>query len=163
MSFQCALVPGTYDPVTLGHINVIRRTAQIFERVVVSVAASPQKGGGPLFSLDERVGFIRDAISDLDNVDVMPFTGLLVDFAREQGASVVVKGLRAVTDFESEFQQASLNHKLSPDMETILIMSNPEHMFLSSSIVKEIASHGGRIDDWVTPLVKAELIARFNK
>ena len=161
MSSLCALVPGTYDPVTLGHINVIRRTAQLFDRVVVSVAASPLKGGGPLFNLEERCAFILDAIADLENVEVSPFTGLLVDFAREKEASVVVKGLRAVTDFDSEFQQASINHRLNPDMETILIMSNPEHMFLSSSMVKEIASHGGKIDAWVTPLVKASLQQRF--
>ena len=163
MSYRCALVPGTYDPVTVGHINVIRRSALIFDRVVVSVAESPKKGAGPLFDLEERCAFIRDAVSDLSNVDVEPFTGLLVDFAKEQGASVVVKGLRAVTDFDSEFQQASINHGLDPDMETILIMSDPEHMFLSSSMVKEIASHGGKVDSWVTPLVKKALQERFSE
>ena len=161
MSYRIALVPGTYDPVTVGHINVIKRVALIFDHVVVSVADSRSKGGGPLFSLEERVGFIKDALSDQANVDVLPFTGLLVDFAREQGASVVVKGLRAVTDFDSEFQQASINHKLDAELETILIMSDPEHMFLSSSMVKEIAAHGGKIDDWVTPIVKAALLDRF--
>ncbi|MCL2136078.1 MAG: pantetheine-phosphate adenylyltransferase [Coriobacteriia bacterium] len=161
MSFRCALVPGTYDPVTLGHINVIRRAAQIFDRVVVSVADSRSKGSGPLFSLEERAGFIKDAIADLTNVEVLPFSGLLVDFAREQGASVIVKGLRAVTDFDSEFQQASINHKLDPELETVLIMSDPEHMFLSSSMVKEIASHNGKVDAWVTPTVKKALQDRF--
>jgi pantetheine-phosphate adenylyltransferase len=161
MSFQCALVPGTYDPVTHGHINVILRTSQIFERVIVAVAESPKKGAGPMFSLEERCAFIVDAVAGLTNVEVRPFTGLLVDFAKENGASVIVKGLRAVTDFDSEFQQASINHKLDPELETILIMSDPEHMFLSSSMVKEIASHGGKIDAWVTDLVKSALQERF--
>jgi len=162
MSSTCALVPGTYDPVTLGHINVIKRAARIFDRVVVSVAASPNKGGrGPLFSLEERVAFIRDAIADQPNVDVKPFEGLLVDFAREEGALVIVKGLRAVTDFDSEFQQASINHELSPDLDSLFIMANPEHMFLSSSMVKEIASHGGKISDWVTEAVRVALEEKF--
>jgi pantetheine-phosphate adenylyltransferase len=163
MPATCVVIPGTYDPVTLGHINIIRRSAAIFDRVVVGVAASRQKGSGPLFSLEERVGFLVDAMSHLPSVEVKPFEGLLVDFAKEQGAVAVVKGLRAVTDFESEFQQASINYKLSPDIETVFVMSNPEHTFLSSSMVKEIASLGGKVDSWVTPTVDRALAERFGR
>jgi len=161
MTVRCAVIPGTYDPVTLGHIDVISRSANLFDLIVVGVAASQKKGSGPLFSLEERVAFLVDALAHLDNVQVKPFTGLLVDFAAQQGASAIVKGLRAVTDFESEFQQASINYRINPNLETVLIMSNPEHMFLSSSMVKEIASLGGRVDDWVTPTVSRALAERF--
>jgi pantetheine-phosphate adenylyltransferase len=159
---RTALVPGTYDPVTLGHRDVITRAAQIFDAVVVGVAASPKKGVGPLFSLEERVAFIEDAVADLPNVTVRSFSTLLVDFAVETGAHAIVKGLRAMTDFEFEFQQASLNYRLNPEFETMFIMANPEHMFLSSSAVKEIASMHGNVRDWVTPLVQQALSARFS-
>jgi pantetheine-phosphate adenylyltransferase len=156
-----ALVPGTYDPITLGHRDVIERTAQLFDQVIVGVAASLKKGGGPLFSIEERVAFAEDALSDLKNVSVKPFSNLLVDFAVEVGARTIVKGLRAVTDFELEFQQASLNYRLNPDLETVFIMSNPEHMYLSSSIVREIAELHGTINPWVTPTVLKALNERF--
>jgi pantetheine-phosphate adenylyltransferase len=158
---KCAVIPGTYDPVTLGHINIISRSAMLFDRVVIAVAESQKKGSGPLFSLNERVGFLIDAVSHLPNVEVKPFDCLLVDFAVEQGASTIVKGLRAVTDFDSEFQQASINYRLNPHLESIFIMSNPEHMFLSSSMVKEIAGLGGRVDNWVTSTVARALEERF--
>jgi len=161
MSATTAVVPGTYDPVTLGHINIISRSAQIFDKVVVAVAASHKKGSGPLFNLDERVSFLENAIAHLPNVVVKPFSELLVDFAVNEGASIIVKGLRAVTDFDSEFQQASINYRLNPDLETILIMSNPEHMFLSSSMVKEIASLGGKVNNWVTPTVAQALQQKY--
>ncbi|MCL2339985.1 MAG: pantetheine-phosphate adenylyltransferase [Actinomycetia bacterium] len=157
----CAVIPGTYDPVTLGHIDIISRTAQIFDRVVVGVAASPKKGSGPLFSLEQRVAFLEEAIAHLGNVTVQPFRDLLVDFAVDQGAKTLVKGLRAVTDFDSEFQQASINYHLNPDLETLFFMSKPEHMFLSSSMVKEIASLGGNIESWVTPTVARALRAVY--
>jgi pantetheine-phosphate adenylyltransferase len=156
-----ALIPGTYDPVTIGHIDVIRRSAQLFDRVVVGVAASPKKGSGPLFSLEERTAFLKDALSDLSHVEVQPFSGLLVDFAADQGAHTIVKGLRAVTDFESEFQQTSLNYHLNPEIETLFMMANPQQMYLSSSMVKEIARLGGNIRDWVTPMVADALQERL--
>lgn len=156
-----ALIPGTYDPVTLGHLDVIERSTRIFSTVVVAVAASPQKGAGPLFSLDERVAFIEDAVAHLPNVKVQPFSTLLVSFAEEMGVDTIVKGLRAVTDFESEFQQASINYQLNPNLETMFIMANPQFMYLSSSMVKEIASMGGDISGWLTPLVQSELIKRI--
>jgi pantetheine-phosphate adenylyltransferase len=156
-----ALIPGTYDPLTLGHRDVIVRSAQIFDKIIVGVADSPKKGAGPLFSLAERVSFVEDAIKDLPNVSVVPFTTLLVDFAIEVGAQAIVKGLRAVTDFEYEFQQTSLNYRLNPNLETIFIMATPENMYLSSSVVKEIASMGGQIEFWVSPMVERALRERF--
>ena len=157
-----ALMPGTYDPITLGHLDVIRRTSQIFDSLIIGVAASQKKGSGPLFTLEERVSFIEDAVKSLPNVSVQPFSKLLVDFAVEVGAQTIVKGLRAVTDFESEFQQASLNYRLNPDLETMFIMATPEHMYLSSSVVREVASMQGNLDLWVTPLVKKALVDRFS-
>jgi pantetheine-phosphate adenylyltransferase len=155
-----ALIPGTYDPVTLGHVDVIERVSQIFSSVVVAVAASHNKGEGPLFSLEERTAFVVAAVEHLPNVTVRPFDTLLVDFAVEQGVDAIVKGLRALTDFEWEFQQASINYQLNPSLETMFIMANPQFMYLSSSMVKEIAAMGGDVSSWVTPLVKSELLKR---
>jgi pantetheine-phosphate adenylyltransferase len=157
-----ALIPGTYDPVTIGHLDVIERSAQIFDRIVVGVAASPHKGAGPLFSLEERSAFITSAVAarGLTNVEVKPFENLLVDFAVEVGAKAIVKGLRATTDFEWEFQQASINFHLNPNLETMFIMATPENMYLSSSMVKEVATLGGDVSDWVTPQVNAALQAK---
>jgi len=140
-----AIVPGTFDPVTSGHLDIIERAAGLFEDVVVGVALSPDKGGGPLFTIDERIELIVEATGHLANVSVRPFDTLLVDFAEEVGASVIVKGLRAVTDFEREFQMAALNWRLDSDIETMFIMAVPENMYLSSSAVKEIALHGGSV------------------
>lgn len=156
-----ALIPGTYDPVTLGHIDIIERATRVFSRVIVAVAASQQKGTGPLFSIDERVEFIKDAVSHLPQVEVCQFSSLLVKFAEEMRVDTIVKGLRAVTDFDWEFQQASINYELSPEMETMFIMANPHFMYLSSSMVKEIASMGGDISGWVTPMVQSELKKRL--
>jgi pantetheine-phosphate adenylyltransferase len=154
-------VPGTFDPVTLGHLDVIERSAQIFDDVVVGVSASPTKGKGPLFSLQERVQMIEGAVSALPNVRVVSFENLLVDFAVQVGAGAIVKGLRAVTDFEYEFQQASLNYELNPNLETMFIMASPKNMYLSSSIVKEVALVGGNISKWVTPEVEQALKAKL--
>lgn len=139
------VVPGTFDPITSGHLDIIERAAGLFDELVVGVALSPQKNGGPLFSVVERVGLIEQATSRLGNVSVRPFDTLLVDFAEEVGASVIVKGLRAVTDFEREFQMAALNWRLDSAIETMFIMAVPEYMYLSSSAVKEIARHGGSV------------------
>lgn len=156
-----AVVPGTFDPITSGHLDVIERACQIFDEVVVAVAASKSKGGGPLFSLGERVILAMEATAYMSKVTVMPFEGLLVDFAVEHEADAVVKGLRAVTDFEYEFQQAALNYHLNPDIETMFVMSAPEYMYLSSSVVKEIASLKGNISGLVPPVVGEALVARF--
>lgn len=140
-----AVVPGTFDPVTSGHLDIIERASGLFDDLVVAVARSAQKGGGPLFSVEERVELISKATEHLDNVSVRPFDTLLVNFAEEVGASVIVKGLRVVTDFESEFQMAALNWRLDSNIETMFIMAVPEFMYLSSSAVKEIARHGGAV------------------
>lgn len=155
------VVPGTFDPVTIGHIDVIRRTRRLFPRVTVAVAASVNKNGrGTAFTLEERVGMIREAIA-LEglpsDIDVQPFTGLLVNFCAEVGAGGVVKGLRAMTDFEYELQQADLNSHLSPQIESVFVMSSPEYGYVSSSIVREIASMGSDVSILVTPNVAERL------
>ena len=154
-----AIVPGTFDPITKGHIDVITRTAKIFDEVVVGVAASLKKA--PLFSLEERTELARESLAHLANVKVVPFDGLLVDFARQMDSHVVVKGLRAITDFEYEFQMTAVNYQLDPEFESMFIMSGPEFMYLSSSVVREVASLGGSIDDFVPACVKAALEAKF--
>lgn len=154
-----ALTPGTFDPITKGHLEIITRASQLMDEIVVAVAASPKKN--PLFTLDERVRLVRGATAHLNNVSVVPFTGLLIEFAEEQGANVVVKGLRAITDFEYEFQMTALNYQLSKNLETVFIMSSPEYMYLSSSIVREIASLHGEIDKFVPANVAQALRAKF--
>lgn len=154
-----AIVPGTFDPITRGHIDVITRTAKIFDDVVVGIAASPKKS--PLFSLEERTALAKESLAHLPNVRVEPFEGLLVDFARQMDSHVVVKGLRAITDFEYEFQMTAVNYVLDPEFESMFIMSGPEFMYLSSSVVREVASLGGDIDPFVPPCVKAALEAKF--
>ncbi|MBR2790179.1 MAG: pantetheine-phosphate adenylyltransferase [Eggerthellaceae bacterium] len=155
-----AIVPGTFDPITKGHIDVISRTAKIFDEVVVGIAASERKR--PLFTLEERTALARESLAHLPNVRVVPFDGLLVDFARQMDSHVVVKGLRAITDFEYEFQMTAVNYRLDPEFESMFIMSGPEFMYLSSSVVREVASLGGAIDDFVPPCVKAALEAKFS-
>ena len=158
-----ALCPGTFDPVTTGHLEVIERAARLFEEVVVAVAQSPEKGGGPLFSVEERVAFIAAAVEHLPNVSVRSFDTLLVGLARELDAKVVIKGLRAVSDFEHEFQMAQLNYRLDPDVDTIFIMASPEHMYLSSSAVKEIAGHGGSVRGLVPDAVADAMSRRLQQ
>ncbi len=152
------ICPGSYDPVTNGHLDIIRRAAAIFERVVVGVVREPQHKA-PMFSVEERVEFLRSAVADQPNVQVEVFSDLVVDFARRFGARTMVKGLRAISDFEWEFQMHHLNRKLAPDVETMYLMASPQHSFLSSSGVKEIASFGGNVDD----LVPAPVARRFKE
>lgn len=158
-----ALCPGTFDPMTNGHLDVIARASGIFDELVVVVASSPDKGGGPLFGLDERVEMVRVATSHLPNVSVRPFDCLLVDLARELEATVIVKGLRAVTDFEREFQMAQLNYRIDHEIETMFIVAVPEYMYLSSSAVKEIAAYGGPVEGLVPGHVHARLLERYGK
>ncbi len=154
-----ALTPGTFDPITLGHLDIITRTAQLMDEVVVAVAESA--GKHPLFSLEERTALASAATEHLPNVQVKSFDGLLVDFAQEAQASIVVKGLRAITDFEYEFQQTALNYRLDNELETVFIMSAPEYMYLSSSIVREIASLHGDFSQFVPACVCEALTAKF--
>lgn len=157
------LVPGTFDPITSGHLDVIRRASQLFDEVVVGVAASKNKGGGPLFTLEERVTLARAVTADLPNVEIESFSNLLVDFAKQIGATAIVKGLRATTDFEYEFQMAMLNYQLEPSLETVFVMSSPAYMYVSSSIVKEVASLGGKIEGLVPGEVEKALCAKYGR
>ncbi len=153
---RTALCPGTYDPVTVGHLDIISRCARTFETVFVAVVNDAFRKQ-PLFSAEERVWFLEDSTKHLPNVSVVVLEGLVVEKAREVGADSLVKGLRAVTDFEYEFQMAQLNKKLDPDLETVYLMASPEYSFLSSSGVKEIARFGGCVDDLVPPAVARRL------
>jgi pantetheine-phosphate adenylyltransferase len=147
-----AICPGSYDPVTFGHVDVIARAASIFDRVVVGVVGTPQHKT-PTFSLDERVGFLQEALSGLDKVEVDVFSELVVDFARKWEAKAIVKGLRVISDFEWEFQMNQLNRTLAPEIETVYVMASPQVSFVSSSGVKEIASFGGKVDELVPEAV----------
>src|SRR5919108_4641513 len=153
-----AICPGSYDPVTYGHVDIIRRAAEIFDRVVVGVVRDPHHKG-TMFSVDERVGFIEDALAaaEVENAEVEVFSELVVDFARRFGAKTMVKGLRVISDFEWEFQMNHLNRTLAPDIETVYVMASPQYSFVSSSGVKEIASFGGKVDEFVPDPVARRL------
>ena len=147
-----AICPGSYDPVTNGHIDVIRRAAAIFDRVVVGVVREPTHKQ-PLFSVEERVAFLEDALARIDNVVVDVFAELVVEFAHKHDARTMVKGLRVISDFEWEFQMNHLNRLLAPDVETVYVMASPQYSFVSSSGVKEIAAFGGKVDELVPSAV----------
>ena len=155
-----AICPGSYDPVTNGHIEVIARAASIFDRVVAGVIGTPQHKT-PMFSLDERVVFVREAVGGIENVEVDVFKELVVDFARRWEAKVIVKGLRVISDFEWEFQMNQLNRTLAPEIETIYVMASPAVSFVSSSGVKEIASFGGNVEELVPAAVARRLREMF--
>jgi pantetheine-phosphate adenylyltransferase len=149
-----ALCPGTFDPVTNGHLDIIERAAERFDAVIVGVLDNPAKQ--PLFGVDERVQMLKDVTADLGNVEVAPFSGLLVEYATHRGAGVVVKGLRAVTDFEFEIQMAQMNHQLT-GLETLFMPTSPSWSFLSSSLVKEVARFGGDVEGLVPDHVRKAL------
>ncbi|TML72149.1 MAG: pantetheine-phosphate adenylyltransferase [Actinobacteria bacterium] len=151
-----AICPGSYDPVTNGHIDIIRRAALIFDRVVVGVVRDPHHKA-TLFSVEERVAFLEDALNGIENVVVDVFSELVVDFARKHSAKTMVKGLRVISDFEWEFQMNHLNRQLAPEIETVYVMASPQYSFVSSSGVKEIASFGGKVEE----LVPAAVAQRF--
>jgi len=155
-----AIAPGSYDPVTNGHIDVIGRASGIFDRVVVGVVGNPRHKT-PMFSLEERVAFLRDALSGMDNVEVDVFSELVVDFAHKWKAKAIVKGLRVISDFEWEFQMNQLNRTLAPDVETVYVMASPSVSFVSSSGVKEIAAFGGRVDELVPEAVARRFAELF--
>jgi pantetheine-phosphate adenylyltransferase len=150
-----ALCPGSYDPPTNGHIDVIERAARYFDSVVVAVIANPSKE--PLFSLQERTDLLADALAHVENIEIASFDGLLVDLARERGLSIIVKGLRAVSDFEYELQMAQMNSALEPGLDTLFVTAKPSWAFLSSSLVKEVAKYGGAIEGLVPPGVAKAL------
>jgi pantetheine-phosphate adenylyltransferase len=154
--------PGSYDPVTNGHIDIITRTAKVFDRVVVGVVGNPMRKQKTLFNPEERRDFIAAATADLPNVEVQIFATLLVEFARDNGAKAIVKGLRAISDFEYEFEMAQLNRKLDPGIESIYVIASPHYSFLSSTGVKEMATFGGDVSDLVPPAVAVALADRLD-
>ncbi len=157
----CAMYPGTFDPITLGHEDLVRRASRLFDRVVVAVAANP--GKEPMFSLDERVALARSVLGSLDGVEVTGYAGLTVDFAREHGLQVIVRGLRAISDFEYEFQLANMNRHLTDEVETAFLTPTETYTYISSSLVREIASLGGDISEFVSPAVKKALLERCGR
>jgi pantetheine-phosphate adenylyltransferase len=152
-----AVVPGSYDPVTFGHIDIITRVANVFDNVIVGVVNQAVRKSKTVFSAEERVAFIESAVAEIGNVQVKPFDTLLVDFARDNGAKAIVKGLRAISDFEYEFEMNQLNRKMAPDIESMYMMASPEFSFLSSSGVKELAMFGGDTSGLVPDRVATRL------
>ena len=160
---RVAVCPGSFDPVTLGHEDIIRRSFRMADRVIVAVAYSATQVKNGMFTVEERVQMIRDTFADEPGVEAVSFQGLLVDFARAQGASLVVRGLRAVSDFEYEFQMALMNRRLWEGMETVFLAPDLEHLYLSSSLVRQIASLGGDVSPFVPPNVLRRLQEKFSK
>jgi pantetheine-phosphate adenylyltransferase len=160
---RVAICPGTYDPVTYGHLDIIARAANVFDRVVVGVVNQPTRKQHTVFSAEERMAFLRDAVAAQANVEVEVFSVLLVEFAREHGAGAIVKGLRAISDFEYEFEMNQLNRKLAPEIESIYIIASPDYSFLSSTGVKEMATFGGDVSDLVPPPVAEALVERLRR
>lgn len=156
-SNRIAVCPGSYDPVTNGHLDVIERASLIFDEVVVAVVNVSVRKSKPLFEIEERMDFIVDATSHLGNISVEPFSTLVVDFAQQRGAKTIVKGLRAISDFEYEFEMNQLNRQQAPAIESMYLMASPKYSFISSSGIKELATFGGKIDGMVTPRVAARL------
>ncbi len=154
--------PGSFDPLTIGHLDIITRSAKLFDEVIVVVMRNLNKDSGS-FTIEERIDFIKRCTSNLDNVKVDTYAGLLADYVRETGASAVVKGLRAISDYDDEFRQALTNQKLNAEMETIFMVSNAEHMFLSSSVVKQVCSLGGDISTFVPPEICDDIVKRLSK
>ena len=156
-----AVYPGTFDPITNGHIDLIRRSLHIFDTVTIAVAANPQKA--PLFSLDERLEMIREAVRDLPGVHAESFDGLLVEYVRKRGALAIIRGLRAVSDFEYELQMALMNRRLDTDIETVFLMPSEEYSYLTSTILKTVADLGGDIRGLVPPIIEERLKNHFLK
>ncbi|WP_456275605.1 pantetheine-phosphate adenylyltransferase [Bacillus sp. AK128] len=158
---KTAVCPGSFDPVTLGHLDIIKRGASVFEKVYVCVLNNSSKQ--PLFTVEERIELLKEVTKDIPNVEVDSFKGLLIDYAASKNAKVVLRGLRAVSDFEYEMQITAMNRKLNEDIETLFMMTNSQYSFLSSSIVKEAAKYQGNISDLVPEAVDRELKKKFNK
>jgi pantetheine-phosphate adenylyltransferase len=157
---KTAVYPGSFDPLTNGHLDVVDRALGIFDRLIVAVAANPEKRK-PLFTVEERMRLIAASLKGRENVEVASFKGLTVEFARSRGATTLVKGLRAYSDFDAELQQALMNRKLAPDIHTVFLMSSFTHIFVSSSILKDIASYGGNVSDLVPPPVAKALKEKY--
>lgn len=152
---KIAIYPGTFDPITCGHTDLVVRASKLFEHVIVAVAVNPLKT--PIFTLEERVSLVEESLQDIENIEVCGFKGLLVDLANQYGASVLVRGLRAVSDFEHEFQLASMNRKMAPDIETVFLSPAEQFSYISASLVREIARLGGDVSAFVPPSVAKAL------
>lgn len=157
-----AMYPGTFDPITLGHEDLVRRAATLFDRVVVAIADNPGSKA-PLFSTEERVAMAASALADLDNVEVTGYAGLTVDFALEHNLRVIIRGLRAVSDFEYEFQLANMNRRLTEEVETAFLTPTEKYTFISSSLVREVAELGGDVSEFVSPAVRDALLRRYGR
>ena len=155
-----AMYPGTFDPITLGHEDLVRRASRIFDRVVVAIARDTG-GKVPLFTFDERVDMAEQALSDNGNVEIRGYSGLTVEYARENGLAVIIRGLRAVSDFEYEFQLANMNRQLTEDVETVFLTPTDKYTYISSTLVREVASLGGDVSGFVSPQVRDALVARI--
>lgn len=153
-----AMYPGTFDPITHGHWDLVKRAAGLFPKVVVAIAANP--GKTPMFTLDERVDLARQVLADIPNVSVQGYSGLTIQFALQHGLGVIVRGLRAVSDFEYEFQLANMNRHLTPDVESVFLTPQDKYSYISSSLVREIAKLGGDVSEFVSPLVRDALAAK---
>lgn len=153
-----AMYPGTFDPITNGHHDLVRRASRLFDKIVIAIAASP--GKAPMFSLDERIGLAAQVLSDVPNVEVTGYEGLTVDFAKKNDLQVIIRGLRAVSDFEYEFQLATMNRHLEEDVETVFLTPIEQFTYISSSLVREVATFGGDISTFVHPVVEAALVSR---
>lgn len=158
---KIGVYPGTFDPVTHGHIDIIKRSLKVFDKVIVAVAPSPQKA--PLFDVNERVFMIQEATREFKNLQIEQFEGLLVEFVKRQGGTAVIRGLRAVSDFEYELQIALMNRKLDSEVETVFMMPSQEYTYLTSSIVKAVASYGGEVKDFVPEIVLKKLKEKLGK
>ncbi|WP_043751606.1 pantetheine-phosphate adenylyltransferase [Imhoffiella purpurea] len=156
---RSVVYPGTFDPITNGHVDLIHRASRLFDRVLVAVAADT--GKTPMFSTDERVALVRESVGNCQNVEITPFSGLLVEFTRKLGVSVIMRGLRAVSDFEYEFQLAGMNRHMAPDIETLFLTPAEKYTYISSSLVREIARLRGDVSAFVAPVVQAALKERF--
>lgn len=159
MDTKTVICPGSFDPVTLGHIDIIKRASKMFDKVIVAVLVNMSKT--PSFTIDERIAFLKEALCDVENIEIVGFSGLLADYARERGANAVVKGLRAMSDFEYEFQMALTNKKLNPELDTVFLTSDSQYMYLSSSMVKQIASLGGDISFFVPACIHTQVCERL--
>ena len=160
MTNKTAVYPGSFDPFTNGHLDVVERALGIFDHLIVAVAANPDKRQ-PLFTVEERIQLITESLKGRDRVEVTSFTGLTVEFARSRRANTIVKGLRAYSDFDAELQQALMNRKLAPDVHTVFLMSSFAHIYVSSSILKDIASYGGKVADLVPPPIARALKEKY--
>lgn len=158
---RIAIYPGSFDPITIGHLDILERAVKLFDRVIVAIGQHPTKPG--YFSVEERGELVRRSAEHLEGFEVAAFSGLVVDFCRARGARIIVRGLRAVSDFEPEFQMGLANRDLDPEVETVFLIPRPDRMFVSSSLVREIAGHGGDYERYVSPAVAAAMAARLRE